>query len=311
MQTHDPEFALDGSGTDPVLSGLCAAMVVWGAPCTIRRTDGAGEPGARDRAYEVEQAFNFDMGRIALDGKAPFEKTVVSSGRSVTAHYPLTLTSTIAVETEAVLDDLVGIADAQASCVMGNGDFVSGAVALDRWHRDEPAPSGEGLARVELLRAEVDLPVFAVDAALLEHVRAHSRLRAYAEHVDPVLTLFRHFDGAYRGRHLVFCYLDYIRICLESVDWADSPERLIAFKAAASGVERQKIVEAGIAASVRLWFLAHAARIVLAHDEASDTERDGYIWLAGYHNEMVATAASDPACRCVLDPGLPASALPS
>jgi len=301
MHTHHPEFALEGAGTGRILSGLCATMVVQGLPCAIRRT-GGGASGARDRTHDVRDAFNFDMGRIALDGKAPFDQIVVASGSSVTAHYPLTPTGTVAVETEAVLDDLVGIADAQASCVMGHGDFVSGAVALDRWHEDESSPSGEGLARAELLRSEVSLPVFAVDAALLEHVRAHSRLRAYAEHVDPVLTLFRHFDGSYRGRHLVFCYLDYIRICLESVDWADSPERLIAFKAAASGVERQRIVEEGIAASVRLWFLAHAARIVLAHDEAPDAERDSYVWLADYHNAMVATVASDADCRCVLDP---------
>jgi hypothetical protein len=276
-------------------------MVVQGLPCAIRRT-GGGASGARDRTHDVREAFNFDMGRIALDGKAPFDQIVVSSGSSVTAHYPLTPTSTVAVEPEAVLDDLVGIADAQASCVMGHGDFVSGAVGLDHWSRDDPHPSGSGLAAARLLRAKVNLPVFAIDTALFEHVRSHSRLHAYAEHVDPVLTLFRHFDGSYRGRHMVFCYLDYIRICLESVDWADSPERLIAFKAAASGVERQRIVEEGIAASVRLWFLAHAARIVLAHDEAPDAERDGYVWLAEYHNTMVATVASDPDCRCVLDP---------
>src|SRR6187402_103054 len=114
MHTHHPEFALEGAGTGRVLSGLCATMVVQGLPCAIRRT-GGGASVARDRTHDVRDAFNFDMGRIALDGKAPFDQIVVSSGSSVTAHYPLTPTGTVAVETEAVLDDLVGIADAQAS----------------------------------------------------------------------------------------------------------------------------------------------------------------------------------------------------
>ena len=299
MHTHQKDSVVDGTGSDRMLSGLCVTMVVQGK---IRRTCGTGAHGARERTHEVGRAFDFDMGRTAIDGNPLFEQTVVSSGRTVTAHYPLAPTSMVDIEAEAVLDDLVGIADAQASCVMGHGDFVSGAVGLDHWRRDDPHPSGSGLTAARLLRAKVNLPVFAIDAALFEHVRSHSRLHAYAEHVDPVLTLFRHHDGSHRGDQLAFCYLDYIRICLESVDWADSPERLIAFKAAASGVERQRIVEEGIAASVRLWFLAHAARIVLAHDEAPDTERDGYVWLADYHNAMVATVASDPDCRCVLDP---------
>ncbi|UPG92746.1 hypothetical protein [Luteibacter aegosomatissinici] len=225
---------------------------------------------------------------------------------SVMAFYPLgTPLFGSGAHSERILDELIGIADAQGSSLLGHGQVVSGALSLGWWRHGGGVVISDGLVRARALQMELQAPVIVIDERLFAHVRAHSFARNYGAEVDPVNNLFRRFEGTLRGSEVSFCHLDYIRICLEAVDWADTPERIEAYRAAPVGVARRAIVEEGYRASVSEWLLAHAASIVLAHRRAEPDARESLEWLAAYHNAMVAMAMADPVCLCVLDPAPP------
>ncbi|WP_429242074.1 hypothetical protein [Luteibacter sp. 621] len=247
----------------------------------------------------IRRAFDFDARTCEQsEGELP-KQQVYAAGSGLTAFYPIDIPGPgLDAWSECFLDALIGIADAQAASLLLHGEVLSGVLGLSGEATCGAVGANAGLTK----GTNPGLPVFAIDAALLAHADAHAILRGHAHELNPVASLVRTFSGQVRGQPVSFSHLDYMRVCMETVDWPDSGARLAAFEAAPPGPMRRAIVEAGYQASVRQWLLAHAARITMAFSQASVVEREAIEWLAGYHNVTVKEWGGDALCLCILDP---------
>lgn len=255
--------------------------------------------GAGDRMDVIRRAFDFDARTCEQSGGELPKQQVYATASGLTAFYPIDIPGPgLDAWSACFLDALIGIADAQAASLLLHGEVLSGVLGLSSEAAcDAVAPNSSVLTGIN-----PGLPVFAIDTQLLAHADGHAMLRGHAQDLNPVAALVRTFSGRVRGQPVSFSHLDYMRVCLETVDWPDSEARLSAFKAAPPGPMRRAIVEAGYQASVRQWLMAHAARITIAFSQASVLEREAIEWLAAYHNMTVMEWGGDALCLCILDP---------
>jgi hypothetical protein len=267
--------------------GVCAFIDLLGFSEEVLNAKSLDDIQAiRDRLERVREQFDFAAEGTTLDVQIMYSKDVLAFSDSIIAYFPLSSkVMALQGDFDPVFSELAGFALAQGMGVVDRGDFVRGGIELGWWYRQGPTLISEALVEAYRLESRVDVPVLAIGQSLFAHVTAHKHRDFYAAEVDPVETSFRLYEGIYKGKQTTFYYLDYIRVCIESLDAWDTPQRHAAYLATPSGDARQAILDEGYASNIEQWFILHAARVVKAHSEASDTAKSKYVWLAAYHNE--------------------------
>ncbi|WP_429242170.1 hypothetical protein [Luteibacter sp. 621] len=283
--------------------GVCAFIDVLGFAEEVRRVSTLDDlVRTRDRINRVRNQFDFEpRDDMLLDLHSMYDKRVLAFSDSVIAYFPLrSKAMEMQGDFDPVFSELAGFAEAQGACVLGNGDFVRGGVELGWWFQDGTTLVSDALVEAHGLETRADVPVIAIGERLYEHARSHRDRQAYATEIDPVDTAFRRYEGIYKGQPTRFYYLDYIRICLDSIDALETRADVERYKAAAPGPARQAILDTSHRARLLEWLTCHATQIKHAHETAPIVAQSKYVWLADYHNEMCDMHIADPSCYCRL-----------
>ena len=196
---------------------------------------------------------------------------------------------------DPLMSEISGFAYAQGMCVL-NGIFLRGAIDLGWWYRDGEVVISQSLTRAYKQESECCFPMISVTNELLEFLSTHHHRSYYAEEIEPVRTSFSKTKVGSKE----FTYIDYIRICVESVDWKTSKAQIASYRAA-SPEEKDQIVNDGYRTAIDSWLSDHAEQIRSAHRASSGKVREKYEWLAGYHNTTAKQYTQNESCLCNLD----------
>ena len=195
---------------------------------------------------------------------------------------------------DPIMSEISGFALAQGECVL-NGIFLRGAIDLGWWFRDEEIVISQSLTRAYKQESECCFPIISITSELLDFLSSHQDRNYYADDIEPVRTSF---SKAMVGSK-EFTFIDYIRICVESVDWKTSKKQVESYRAA-SPEKKDEIVNDGYRKNIDEWLSKHAGQIALAHKNSSGKVREKYDWLASYHNETAVQYTQNDSSLCKL-----------
>ncbi|UPG92853.1 hypothetical protein [Luteibacter aegosomatissinici] len=283
--------------------GVCAFVDLLGFAEEVRNVSSFDDlKRSRDRIHRVRERFDFNPDdETVLEVQEMYQKRVLAFSDSVIAYFPLRSRAIeIQGDFDPVFSELVGFAEAQGAGVVFNGDFIRGGVELGWWFEEGATLISDALVEAHGLETRADVPVLAIGERLYKHARSHRDRGFYATDIDPVATSFRLYEGTYKRGPTRFYYLDYIRICLESIHALETLAELELYKATPSGKARQALLDEGYRAKLLDWLTRHGQRIKDAHAAAPGPAKSKYVWLAGYHNEMCDLHLANPSCYCRL-----------
>lgn len=223
-----------------------------------------------------------------------YKKEVLAFSDSIVIHVPLESEMTVHQGTfDPLMSELSAFALTQGELVL-EGVFLRGGVDLGWWHR-----TGSKLVSASLLHAyktenKADVPVLALTPNTLNFFEKHRHRDFYAEDIEPVSRLFKPYTTP-KGDSLQ--HLDYIQVCLESVDWQTSREQSEKIKAM-SAEERDQARTEGYRTNINRWLHLHARQIEAGHASAPAQAQHKYTWLADYHNAHAKDWMADPGSYC-------------
>jgi hypothetical protein len=230
-----------------------------------------------------------------------YKKTVLAFSDSVIVNFPIKSGATKYEGTfDPVMSEISGFGMAQGTCVK-EGLFIRGGVDLGWWYQSGKTLISQSLTRAYYSEGMAGAPVLALTDNLYKFLAEHSHRDFYAKDADPINDSFRKYEGVVKGKNASFWYIDYLRICLESIGWVRSQSQLDAYKNAPPNTdERQKIIDAGYCKNIDDWLTKHAVNIKTAHTLADKKSQSKYVWLAAYHNEYAEKYSSNENCFCNL-----------
>ena len=185
---------------------------------------------------------------------------------------------------DALIGEVLALAISQASCIE-DGVFVRGALELGPWHRAKNRLVSPALARAYHLERQAVVPVIRLSEDVTKFFRWHTHRYFYSDDYDPVPSSFLIYKDTGTGES--FWFIDYLNLCINNLDWRDSPNRHKEYMAAAPS-DRGPIMDAGYSNNVSRWLALHRDRIVTGYKSAKDARaKFKYRWLARYHNTIV------------------------
>jgi hypothetical protein len=222
--------------------------------------------------------------------------TVLAFSDSIIVNVPLVSDATKYSGTfDTLMSEISNFACAQGSCVL-NGIFLRGGVDLGWWHQDGEIVISQSLTRAYKQEGECCFPMISVTKELLQFLQEHRDRRCYADEIEPVRNSFSKTTVGTTE----FTYIDYIRLCLEALDWRTGNEQIDAYRSAPPE-QKDSIRNDGYRHNVDAWLIEHAGQIAKAHKASSGKVRDKYVWLASYHNEAAKQYSKNTLCSCVLE----------
>ena len=195
---------------------------------------------------------------------------------------------------DPIMSEIVGFAYAQGQCVL-NGIFLRGGIDLGWWQREGAIVISQSLTRAYKHEGECCFPVISITDDLQSFLTGHGDRKFYAKDTDPIRTSFSKTKVGSK----TITFIDYIGICVESLDWRTSTDQWAAYRAA-TPEGKQEIANKGIRENVERWLTQHASRISDAYVASSGAVREKYEWLASYHNTAAKKFSKNPSCRCDL-----------
>ncbi len=140
------------------------------------------------------------------------------------------------------------------------------------------------------------VPVIALTEEFYEYFSNHKHREYYSKDYDPIPRVFRKYKDGDKEFH----YIDYMTICLESLDWQRSKKQLELYRSS-NPDEKNIIMSEGYRQNIDDWLNRHARNIESAYSAADDENvRKKYVWLCSYHNEIASNFTPNPNCQCAV-----------
>jgi hypothetical protein len=182
---------------------------------------------------------------------------------------------------DPLMSELHSLAMAQAECVQ-RGLFLRGGIDIGWWFSEKNILVSPALANAYALEKEANVPVLSICEQAFEFFKNHHDNSFYAR--DPLPSLFKQYSETKSKTERYF--LDYIRVCLDSVNWQRNKAQVEEYRAADSDV-RDAIAQRGYTDNAIDWLNGHKRQISKAIATVSDASvRAKYEWLIRYHNEF-------------------------
>jgi hypothetical protein len=178
---------------------------------------------------------------------------------------------------------LADIGLSQFQCI-ADGYFLRGGIDFGIWyHRRGLLVSPAMVAAYKEERDRARYPVIAITPGLHKLLRDDKGRKMYSKDADPFPNEISSFVDPKNGR---VYFINYLRICADSVDWQFDNATRAAYRAApADSDERDEIMASGRRKSLIAFFRQHKERIESAHKAAGEKIKDKYVFLAKYHNK--------------------------
>ncbi|HHO3376993.1 TPA: hypothetical protein ACRRWQ_000787 [Morganella morganii] len=220
--------------------------------------------------------------------------TVLAFSDCVVINIPLKSQSTKYSGTfDPIMSELANFAYAQGNCVQSSL-FIRGGIELGWWYHDGDTLISQSMVGAVRREESACVPVIALCDELYKYFSEHEDRRFYSSEIEPVNNVFRRYSKG----GVEFFYIDYITICIEALDWIQSPSQLADYKKATAD-EKEKIMSSGYNLAVHRWLSRHARNIEKgARLAQSEKVREKYIWLADYHNDIAKKYNVSDICIC-------------
>jgi hypothetical protein len=182
---------------------------------------------------------------------------------------------------DAIMSEFTSFGYAQANCVL-SGNFLRGGVDFGWWYADDDMLISPALANAYDLEREANVPVLALSDQIFSYFEKHKHRKHYSEDADPFPLTFRKYTETKSG--LPKYFIDYLNICLRSVDWKTSMKQFEEYKQA-SHERKNEIMGEGYRSNAIRWLQQHRKVIseALKYITAGNV-RTKYEWLIQYHN---------------------------
>ncbi len=191
---------------------------------------------------------------------------------------------------DVMMAEVSSLGMAQGQCAV-NGIFVRGGADFGMWYRRGATLISPAMVNAYHLEGAVCVPMIGLTDEFYQHLAQHKHRSFYSKDIDP-LRLIRRFEKLPNGSSQWL--IDYVPLCLESVDGALSAEEKVEYRDA--GPERRdEIMNTAFARDCKDWARWHADEIkkgFAGSDVASVKAK--YEWLAQYHDDALGRFFSAP-----------------
>lgn len=282
--------------------GVTAFIDILGFGARVLGAKSLGEVASISSQVEtIRNQFDFESeDELIKKVHKMYKKKVLAFSDSVIVNFPI---SSVATKYEGTFDPIMseisGFGMAQGNCVQ-RGLFIRGGVDLGWWYQSGKTLVSQSLTRAYYSEGNANVPVLALTDDLYAFLSEHSDRKFYSDSADPIVDTFRKYEGIAKGKDVSFWYVDYIRICIESIDWMSKSGLEAYKKASPESDERQSIIDDGYRRNVAAWLKNHASMIRCAYNTADEKCKSKYVWLAEYHNEYAKVYTKVDDCLCEL-----------
>lgn len=277
--------------------GITAFIDILGFGSRVLAAESAADIESIRKSVElIRKTFDHNTGEdLALSNQKLVGAEILAFSDSVIVNIPLESEATKYSGTfDPIMSEIAGFALAQGECVL-NGTFLRGGIDLGWWYRDDEIVISQSLTRAYKQESECHYPVISITDSLAEFLETHKDRQIYSQDIDPTRSIFAETQFASKS----ITFIDYIRICLNSLDWMIDKAQINEHRSA-TPEEKQRIVSEGYRKKVDAWLTTHATRIREAHEHAPDQVKAKYQWLQDYHNRMAKQYSDNVACICEL-----------
>jgi hypothetical protein len=245
----------------------------------------------------IQEAFDFDTSEeLVRDVQKLHATSVLAFSDCVVVNIPLQSDATKYEGTfDPIMSEITGFAYAQGTCCL-KSLFIRGGIDLGWWYQNGPTLISQSMVNAYKAEGCASVPVIALTTEFYDYFSSHKHRNFYSEDYDPIPKVFRKYQE--NGKE--YFYIDYITICLESLDWQHSKEQLDVYRLS-SPDDKNKIMSEGYRKSIDDWLITHARNIEAAHNIAGDEKvKTKYEWLCKYHNEITNNFTRNQSCQCSL-----------
>jgi len=267
-----------------VKTAVVAFVDIPGFSNRLRAAKSVGELADISKAVSTVQAeFDFQSkDPITKDVQKMHAKKVLAFSDCIVVSIPLKSAMTQHEGTfDPLMSELHSLAIAQAECVQ-RGLFLRGGIDIGWWFSEKNILVSPALANAYALEKEANVPVLSICEQAFEFFEKHHDKSFYAR--DPLPSLFKPYCETKSKTERYF--LDYVRVCVESVDWHRSKSQMEEYRAA-DAERKNEIAQQGYTDNAIAWLNGHRREILKAIDSVIDASvRAKYEWLIRYHNEF-------------------------
>ncbi|GGF00319.1 hypothetical protein GCM10011611_02400 [Aliidongia dinghuensis] len=186
---------------------------------------------------------------------------------------------------DVLMNELSNFALSLGLCAV-NGIFLRGGVDFGLWYRNRDRLISPAMVKAYELERDACVPMIAVTGEVHRHFSEHRDRKFYHKSADPIPRILRRFDDLPNGK--AQWLIDYMPICLESVDGHIAAADLARYKTSNPEIRDQMRNEA-FWRDCRQWATWHADAIRGQYRTATaGSIRAKYVWLARYHDDAVA-----------------------
>ncbi len=245
----------------------------------------------------IQNAFDFDTtDELTQNVQKLHGTTVLAFSDCVVVNIPLQSEATTYEGTfDPIMSEVTSFAYGQGTCCL-NSLFIRGGIDLGWWYQSGPTLISQSMVNAYRAESYASVPVIALTKEFYDYFSNHKHREYYSKDYDPIPRVFRKYKEGDKEFH----YIDYMTICLESLDWQRSKEQLDLYRSS-SPDEKDKIMSEGYRQNIDDWLNRHARNIEAAHSAADDDNvKQKYVWLCGYHNEIASNFTRSQDCLCTL-----------
>lgn len=249
------------------------------------------------RIMLIQEAFDFETtDELVRDVQKLHGTSILAFSDCVVVNIPLQSEATKYEGTfDPIMSEVTSFAYGQGTCCL-NSLFIRGGIDLGWWYQNGSTLISQSMVNAYKAEGLASVPVIALTKELYDYFSDHNHRNCYGEDYDPIPRVFRKYQEGEKE----FYYIDYITICLESLDWKRSKEQLDLYRQAGPD-EKDKIMSEGYRQNIHDWLDRHARNIEAAHSAVDDKGvKSKYVWLSKYHNEVANNFTRNQACQCAV-----------
>lgn len=281
-----------------VSHGVTAFVDILGFSDKARNAENVEDIEEIERCiHKVQRHFEYsDIEKMTEDVHELYGRKTLAFSDCVIIHIPLDSEATSCSGSfDPIISVLLDFIYSQALCVF-DSFFVRGGLDIGWWYHKGDVLISNGLANAAKREASANVPVIALCDDLYGYFKSHPDRGAYAECIDPVRRMFRH----YKDDRTSFFYLDYIGVMVGELGprFVADEEEYIKY---ADPEEKNAIYSRACQRAVDSWLSEHARIIEKAAASVGDVRVvSKYEWLSKYHNEVVREVSENSECICSL-----------
>ena len=224
----------------------------------------------RKRILLIQKSFEFETNdKLVLEVQKLYGTSVLAFSDCVVVNIPLQSEAIKYTGTfDTVMLAIIRFALGQGNCCL-KSLFIRGGIDLGWWYKNDSILISKSMVNAYKTESSASVPVIALSNELYDFLSNHNERNHYAENYDQFSKVFL----KYKDCEKEFYFINYIPICLESLDNLNFDD----------------------------WLCRHARKIEDAHNAAVDLgAKQKYVWLSKYHNNIVPNYTKNVKCRCAV-----------